>query len=145
MGSGGSTYSYPIEELVEKYRQEFKQSGYAITHYDVQVNDFVAWLCEQLEEHRKMPEKTEKFPMQPIIKDEDGTVRFKANPIVNFIFRAGPFSMDQIIELPGITREDMEQFAQLIGYSVSGFGELSYVNPESVKYADAVAEELLAK
>lgn len=56
MGSGGCSYSYPIEELVEKYKEEFRQSGYAIVHYDVQVNDFVAWLCEKLEECKKMTE-----------------------------------------------------------------------------------------
>ena len=31
--------------------------------------------------------------------------------------------------------EDEEQFAQLIGYSVSGFGELSYVNDKTYNKA----------
>jgi hypothetical protein len=30
-------------------------------------------------------------------------------------------------------REDWEQFAQLIGYSLDGFGELSYVSQETHK------------
>jgi len=29
------------------------------------------------------------------------------------------------------SQEDREQFAQLIGYSLSGFGELSYVSDET--------------
>lgn len=52
MGSGGCSYNHPIEDLVEKYRQEFKKSGYWIVHYDVNVNNFEAWLCEQLEKER---------------------------------------------------------------------------------------------
>jgi len=56
MGNGGSCYIYPIEELVEKYKKEFKQSGYQIVHYDIHVNDFVAWLCEELEKERKKNE-----------------------------------------------------------------------------------------
>lgn len=53
MSSGGCNYTYPIETLVDKYREEFKRSGYCIVHYDIQVNDFEAWLCEQLEKERE--------------------------------------------------------------------------------------------
>lgn len=41
--------------------------------------------------------------------------------------------------------EDREQFAQLIGYSVSGFGDLSYAQPKTVGAADEQAEKLTAK
>ena len=40
--------------------------------------------------------------------------------------------------------EDREQFAQLIGYSVSGFGELSYASAEMVEKADEIAEDIKA-
>ncbi len=86
-----------------------------------------------------------KLPMQPIHVTDDGTVRFVSNRIVRWLLDAGPFDMDQIAMLPGITREEHEQFAQLIGYSVSSFGDLSYAQPETVKAADAEAERLLGK
>jgi len=36
--------------------------------------------------------------------------------------------------------EEREQFAQLIGYSVSGFGDLSYVSDETFETAWKMAE-----
>jgi hypothetical protein len=35
------------------------------------------------------------------------------------------------------------QLAQLIGYSVSGYGDLSYASDESVARADTIARKLL--
>ncbi len=75
-----------------------------------------------------------KHPMQPIEKDENGVIRFKENKIVRYLLDAGPFDMNQLAMLP-FSQEDREQFAQLIGYSVGGFGELSYVSQESVATA----------
>lgn len=65
-------------------------------------------------------------PIQPVVSDASGVDRFKANKIVSFLLDAGPFDMNQLA-LIDFTRDDREQFAQLIGYSVSGFTELSYV------------------
>lgn len=81
-------------------------------------------------------------PMQPIIQDDSGVIRFQKNAIVRFLLDAGPFDMNQIALMP-FTQEDREQFAQLIGYSVSGFGELSYASAESVAKADQLADEIL--
>lgn len=64
--------------------------------------------------------------MQPIVFDDQGTARFQENAIVRYILDAGPFDLNQIACLPGVSREDRAQFAQLIGYSVSGYGDLSY-------------------
>ena len=83
-----------------------------------------------------------KFPMQPIEIDEDGIARFVANRIVRWLLDAGPFDLNQIALLPGITREEHEQFAQLIGYSLSGFGDLNYVSDEAYKLADDRVAEL---
>lgn len=35
------------------------------------------------------------------------------------------------------SQEDREQFAQLIGYSLSGYGDLSYVSDESYDAAES--------
>lgn len=81
-------------------------------------------------------------PMQPIEKDDQGVVRFRENKIVGFLLDAGPFDMNQIAKMP-FSVEDRRQFAQLIGYSVCGYGELSYAEDHpSVAEADAVAEQL---
>lgn len=82
-----------------------------------------------------------KHPLQPLEIDENGTVRFKSNPIVRFLFDAGPFDHDQLAYMP-FRNEDREQFAQLIGYSLDGFAELPYASDETVRKADKKAEKL---
>lgn len=64
-------------------------------------------------------------PTQPTISDSDGTLRFKRNEIVAFLLDAGPFDMN-ILARMNFSDEDRRQFAQLIGYSVSGYSELPY-------------------
>lgn len=73
-------------------------------------------------------------PIQPLIRDAESTVRFKENKIVRFLLDAGPFDMNQLAVM-NFSREDREQFAQLIGYSLSGFGELSYVRDSTYRRA----------
>lgn len=70
--------------------------------------------------------KEETHPMQPLIRDEHGTVRFKANKIVRALMDQGPMDLNAIAA-SNYPQEDRVQLAQLIGYSLSGFGELSYV------------------
>lgn len=87
----------------------------------------------------------ERHPMQQIYRDNQDTIRFRANKIVQYLFNTSrpEINMNSLAELAAKGRfsaEDQEQFAQLIGYSVSGFAELPYVNPETVKLADAVSE-----
>ncbi len=83
--------------------------------------------------------KRKRPPMQPIVFAEDGVIRFQKNVLVEYLLdAAGKFGLDMnhlaIIPCP---RSDREQFAQLIGYSVSGFGELSYARNKTVARADA--------
>jgi hypothetical protein len=77
-----------------------------------------------------------KHPVQPLEKDSHGVLRFKENKIVRFLLDAGPFNLNQIASMP-FDNEDREQLAQLIGYSLSGFGELSYVSDETYNKAEA--------
>lgn len=71
-----------------------------------------------------------KNPIQPIIKDENGVLRFKKNSIVAFLIdwstKRG-IGMNELA-LMGFSNDDRQQFAQLIGYSLSGYSELSYVD-----------------
>lgn len=84
------------------------------------------------------------FPMQPIEVADDGVVRFRPNRIVRYLLDAGQFDMNHLAKIGHLfTREEHEHFAQLIGYSVSGFGELSYVSDEKFAEADEIAKGLL--
>jgi hypothetical protein len=71
-----------------------------------------------------------RHPTQPSEKDEQGVLRFKANAIVRFLLDAGPYDMNTLAMMP-FTDEDRRQFAQLIGYSVSGYGDLSYAEDDA--------------
>ena len=79
-----------------------------------------------------------KMPIQPIKEDERGVLRFVGNSIVRKLLDDGQFDMNHIAEWDA-TNEEREQFAQLIGYSVSGFGDLSYVSDETLAAAEKMA------
>lgn len=88
--------------------------------------------------NKRIPKDAE-HPMQPLVRDEHGVVRFKRNAIVEHLLKYGGIDMNAIARLPFDDR-DREQFAQLIGYSVDGFGSLSYARPDIVVAADRMAE-----
>ena len=80
-------------------------------------------------------------PIQPLIEDEQGVVRFKANEIVSYLLVCGrdgkKTDMNEIARL-NFSRSDREQFAQLIGYSHSGASELSYMSEEVLETAGKI-------
>ena len=69
-------------------------------------------------------------PTQPIIFDSHGVERFQSNKIVEYLLDKTPYAMNDIamIDFP---IGDRVQFAQLIGYSVSGLGDLHYVTKQA--------------
>lgn len=78
------------------------------------------------------------FPLQPI---EDG--RFVPNRIVQFLLDISPTDLNLLAVKRAegeFTKEEFSQFAQLIGYSLNGFAELSYVSNEEVEAAQEKAE-----
>lgn len=82
---------------------------------------------------------TANHPIQPLVRDEHGTPRFKANAIVRFLLDQGPFDLNDLAG-KGFSNEDFEQLAQLIGYSLGGFSELSYVRDETYERAAMMSE-----
>jgi len=70
------------------------------------------------------------MPLQPIFNG-----RFIPNKIVMMLLDRAPVDLNGIACMD-FTQGEREQFAQLIGYSISGFGELSYVSEET--YTTAV-------
>ena len=93
--------------------------------------------------------------MQPLYKDENGIVRFRANAIIRYILdnaaslidrKQGPgISLNKLLD-PNVTKrefsqEDLEQFYQLIGYSLAGYHELSMVSDGSAALASKLARD----
>jgi len=86
-----------------------------------------------------MPE----HPMQPFVRDDRGVVRFKENKAVKAMLevcRQHGFSLNEIAT-GGFSKDDMSQLSQLIGYSLSGFHELSHVTDATARRATAEAQE----
>jgi len=75
-----------------------------------------------------------RHPVQPLVYDEHGVLRFKKNAIVRFLLDNGNFDLGKLERLH-FTDEDWEHFLQLIGYSVSGFGEWACVTEETLALA----------
>jgi len=67
-------------------------------------------------------------PMQPIILTDSGVIRFRPNALVVHLLRFAEKHGCDMNTLATVwcPQEDRAQFAQLIGYSVSGYGDLSY-------------------
>jgi hypothetical protein len=80
-----------------------------------------------------------RHPMQPVGFDGRGVIRFKQNKIVCWMLESGErgtrYDLNDLARME-FTEEDWTQFAQLIGYSVYGWGSLSYVSDRD--YAKAV-------
>jgi hypothetical protein len=91
-----------------------------------------------------LPAEPYKLPMQPLVVDSRGTLRFKENTLVRKLLDFGTehgYGLNQMA-VEDFTPEDRMQLAQLIGYSLSGYGELSYVTDESYDRAIAAAPQL---
>lgn len=84
-----------------------------------------------------------KHPMQPIIRAHDGVIRFQENAIINFLFKIGSIDLNMIARITDFTDDDRMQLAMLLGYSVSGFGDLNYASESVIEQADAVAQHII--
>jgi hypothetical protein len=76
--------------------------------------------------------------IQPVIEDQHGVLRFKKNELVNALYEHGVktgFGLNEL-HLMEFTDEDRQQFAQLIGYSLSGYGTLAYVTDVAYEAAE---------
>lgn len=82
--------------------------------------------------------------MQPIVLDRHGVARFKANAIVQHLLADGPFDMNTLAS-GDFSDDDRTQFVQLIGYSVSGAGDLDYFDRRVLDRADAEVEDMPQK
>ena len=85
-----------------------------------------------------------RHPIQPVERDHDGVIRFKANKLVKYLLEKGPFDLNQLSRLAQefYCEDDYQHLMQLIGYSVSGYGDLSGRDPSVLREADRMAGEL---
>lgn len=83
-----------------------------------------------------------KNPIQPLGPDRHGYTRFKENKIVAHLLEWASLRDMGMNELAvmDFSNDDRQQFAQLIGYSLSGYGELSYVDDDAYNAAEKMAE-----
>lgn len=81
--------------------------------------------------------------MQPVVVDSAGVVRFLPNKIIQWLFDTGKMNLNEIARNQEFHERDHMQIAQLLGYSVSGYGDLSYASEDSVITADALADAML--
>ena len=75
-----------------------------------------------------------KQPIQPILEG-----RFLPNKIVEYLLDNGGIDVNELA-VQGFSDEDHQQFAQLIGYSLSGYSGLSYVSDEAYEAAQAMED-----
>ncbi|MNQ72857.1 hypothetical protein D3C85_875690 [compost metagenome] len=80
-----------------------------------------------------------RHPIQPLQLDDKGVLRFKKNAIVEHLLDNGGIDMNYLAR-KDFSREDREQFAQLIGYSLSGYADLGYVTDATYAAAQAVGD-----
>jgi len=83
-----------------------------------------------------------RHPIQPIEKNDHGTHRFKKNKIVEYLLEFGRHDLNTLATMD-FSDNDHSQFAQLIGYSFSGWSGLSYVSDEEYDEAYELNQQLL--
>lgn len=96
---------------------------------------------------KRMPRSRQKHPMQPVVWDGRRVIRFKANKIVNYLLEWASSRGCNLNDLARMdfAKDDRTQFAQLIGYSVSGAGDLPYFDRALLARADAEASKLASQ
>jgi hypothetical protein len=80
-------------------------------------------------------------PMQPVVEDAHGDLRFRENAIISYIIDHAGLDLGKLMEMD-FPQEDREQFAQLMGYSIGGYHELSYVSDESCAQASTLSDHV---
>ena len=81
-----------------------------------------------------------KHPMQPTYTDEHGVLRFVPNGLILGLFNAGLLDLNKMAVRfrQGDYQADWEQLAQLLGYSLDGYLDLSYVSDETADIVEAM-------
>jgi hypothetical protein len=84
------------------------------------------------------------LPLQPIFRDKHGALRFRENKMVSALLdwaSSRGMSLNEMAVMD-FSKEDRQQFAQLIGYSLSGYSELSYVTDKAWERAQQAGKAI---
>lgn len=139
-----------LDELIDFRRSTFEYHSQQGNKVQTIIHGVTLTAMIELKERRAAmlqgaePVKTaNKLPMQPLVIDAHGTLRFKENLIVRKLL---DYATEHGYGLNEMAREEFDaedqmQLAQLIGYSLSGYGTLSYVTDESYECAAATAPQ----
>jgi hypothetical protein len=82
-------------------------------------------------------------PIQPLATDAQGVLRFKENRMVSHLLdwaQSRGMGLNEMAAMD-FSQDDREQFSQLIGYSLSGYADLSYVSDATYGAAQRLAED----
>jgi len=63
-------------------------------------------------------------PQQPLIRDAQGVVRFRANAIVLALLNRDKRTLVQVLQEGAFSQEDRDQCAQLLGYTIAEYAAL---------------------
>lgn len=80
---------------------------------------------------------------QPVIVSPSDVPRFRENALVRYLLSVAQdkgLGLSHMASLPNIPQEDWDQLAQLLGYSIEGYAELSYALHVEEAYAAARAQ-----
>lgn len=69
--------------------------------------------------------------IQPAMDDGKAVIRFKENKIVRYLLDSHPTVDLNKLAVLNFSQDDRQHFAQLIGYSISGWSTLSYVDDDT--------------
>lgn len=82
-----------------------------------------------------------KLPLQPLYRDAKGVIRFRGNAVVQWLVDSRIVNLNGIL-IENFPQADVEQFWQLLGYSIAGYAELSFVSDETYQAVDDAALEV---
>lgn len=77
-------------------------------------------------------------PIQPLELDSQGVLRFKANKILRKLVDEKIIDLNYVACMDDVDKDDQNQLAQLIGYSHSGYGSLSFADDYTYNTAYAM-------
>jgi hypothetical protein len=77
--------------------------------------------------------------LREVYTDTKGVVRFRGNAVVEWLFKNGRIDLNTI-PCHSLPSKDVAEFWQMLGYSVSGYGDLDFIDRMTVEQADKEAE-----
>jgi len=83
-----------------------------------------------------------KHPLQNVRTDEQRVTRFVCNEAVRYLLDKGGIDMNALwvaYHKGHFGEADLQQFYQLIGYSLDGYSEIEWSNRDSITAADEMA------